>query len=64
VDVRVGEAGHDAAAAEVDHLRRGERGLVRADAPCDALARDRERTRGGSDASSVRTMPFSRITDI
>ena len=43
VHVRVGEAGHDDAAAEVDDLRRGERRLVHADAARDALARDRER---------------------
>jgi hypothetical protein len=45
VDVRVGEPGEDAAAAEVDPLGPRERGLVRADAADDPLARDREAAR-------------------
>ena len=45
VDVRVREARKDAAAAEIDDLRRRERRLVRADAAGDAVARDRERPR-------------------
>ena len=43
VHVRVGEAGQHAAAAEIDALRPGERGLVGADTACDLVARDRER---------------------
>ena len=46
VDVRVGEAGKDAAAAEIDDVRAGEDGLVRADPSRDVRARDRERPRG------------------
>ena len=45
--MRVGEAGEDAAAAEIDDLRRCERGLVRADAAGDPVAGDRERPRDG-----------------
>ena len=45
VHVRVVEAGHDAAAAEVDASRGCERRLVDADAAGDAVARDRERPR-------------------
>ena len=56
--------GDDAAAAEVHDLRARERSLVDADAARDAVARrSRARRRSGSDGSSVRTMPFSRITD-
>jgi len=43
VDVRVGEAGHDDAAAEIDDLGRRERRLVHADPAGDAAAGDRER---------------------
>ena len=43
VHVRVGEPGNDDAAAQVDHLRRGERRLVHADAAGDPVAGDRER---------------------
>ena len=43
VDVRVGESRYDAPSAEVDDLRRGERGLVRADAAGNPVARDRQR---------------------
>ena len=43
VDVRVGEAGEDAAAAEVDDLRARARRLVDAHAAGDVRARDRER---------------------
>ena len=46
MDVRVGEGGEDAAAAEVDDLRARERRLVHADAAGDVRARDREGTRG------------------
>ena len=42
VDVRVGEAGQDAAAPEIDDVWCGERGLVRADPARDALTGDRE----------------------
>jgi hypothetical protein len=42
VDVRVRESRQDAAAAEVDPVRAGEGGLVRADPAGDALPRDRE----------------------
>ena len=47
VHVRVGEAGHDAAAAEVDALVRDERAIALAhvDAASDAVARDRDRAR-------------------
>ena len=45
MDVRVGEAGEDAPAAEVDPLRAGQRGLVRPDAAGNPVARDRERRR-------------------
>ncbi len=47
VDVRVREPGHDAASAEVDHLRSRERDLVHADAARNPVARDRERARDG-----------------
>jgi hypothetical protein len=43
VDVGVREAGEHHAAAEVDHLGRGERRLVHADATGDEVARDRQR---------------------
>jgi hypothetical protein len=43
VDVRVGEAGQHAPAAEVDDLRGGERSLVHADAARDPVSGDRER---------------------
>ena len=43
VDVRVGEGGEDAAAAEVDDVRARERRLVDADAAGDVRAGDRER---------------------
>ena len=46
VNVRVGEAGHDDTAAEVEHVGRRERRLVHADAARDELARDRERPLG------------------
>ena len=46
VDVRVGEAGQDAATAEVDRLRARQRGLVHPDAAGDPLARDPERGDG------------------
>src|SRR6266852_4704819 len=45
VDVRVGEAGEDAAAAEVDRLGACERGLVHADPARDAVAGDCQRAR-------------------
>ena len=45
VDVRVGESGQDAAAAEIDPLRARQRVLVHADAARDQPARDRERAR-------------------
>ena len=65
VDVRVGEGGEDAAAAEVHDLRARERGLVDADAARDVRAGDRERpSRRAATGSSVRTMPFSRITAV
>ena len=44
--VRVGEAGDHDPAAEVEHLRGGERRLVDADAARDLVARDRERALG------------------
>ena len=47
VHVRVGEAGDDAAAAEIHDLRRCERRLVSADAAGDPVAGDRERPRDG-----------------
>jgi hypothetical protein len=43
VDVRVGEAGEDAAPAEVDALGARERRLVRPDAAGDPVAGDRKR---------------------
>ena len=43
VDVRVGEAGKDAAAAEIDDIRAGQRQLVRPDAARHVRAGDRER---------------------
>ena len=43
VDVRVGEAGKDAAPAEIDDVGARERGLVRADPAGDVRAGDRER---------------------
>ena len=43
VDVRVGEAGKDAAAAEIDDIRTGQRQLVRPDATRHVRAGDRER---------------------
>ena len=46
MDMRVGKAREDDAAAEVDDLRRGERRLVHADAAGDQAARDRERALG------------------
>ena len=46
VDVRVREAGEDAAAAEIDDLGCRERGLVGTDAARDAVAGDRERPHG------------------
>jgi len=42
VHVRVGEAGYDDAASEVEHLRGGERRLVHAHAAGDQPARDCE----------------------
>jgi hypothetical protein len=45
VDVRVGEPRNDAAAAQVDDLRRRQDGLVRAHPARDPLAGDRERPR-------------------
>ncbi|MEZ5099129.1 MAG: hypothetical protein R3C15_04875 [Thermoleophilia bacterium] len=45
VGVAVGEAGQDAAPAEVDDVGRRERRLVRPDGARDELAGDRERTR-------------------
>jgi hypothetical protein len=42
VHVRVAESRDDAAAAEVDALRPGQRRLVRSDAAGDPLARDRQ----------------------
>ncbi len=75
VDVRVGEGGEDAAAAEVDDVRAGERGLVDADAARDVRAGDRERPSGrqrrieraddpvlenhGAEPSPNRTLPLS-----
>jgi hypothetical protein len=47
VDVRVGEAGEDAAPAQVDSLRARKGGLVRADAPGNELSGDRQRARSG-----------------
>ena len=62
VDVRVGEAGQDAAAAEVDALRARERRLVGADAARDAVARNGQRADEREPGSIVRMTPFSRIT--
>ena len=62
MDVRVGEPGHDDAAAEIDHLGRGERGLVDADAAGDPLAAIASARWVGICGSIVRTRPFSRIT--
>jgi hypothetical protein len=45
VDVGVCEARQDAPPAQVDHVGRGERRLVRPDASGDAVAGDRERGR-------------------
>ena len=45
MDVRVGEAGQDAAPAEVDDLGRGEGRLVRPDPAGDPAARHGERPR-------------------
>ena len=75
VDVRVREGGEDAAAAEVDDVRAGERGLVDADAARDVRAGDRERPSGrqrrieraddpvlqnhGAEPSPYRTLPLS-----
>ena len=42
MDVRVGEAGEDAAPPEVDAVRAGQRGLVRPDPARDSLAGDCE----------------------
>jgi hypothetical protein len=42
----IGEAGDDAAPAEVDDVRRRERRLVRRDSARDAVARDRQRPNG------------------
>jgi hypothetical protein len=58
MDVRVVEPREDAPAAEVDDLRRGERGLVDTYAAC-AIASARA---VGRAASIVRMTPFSRIT--
>ena len=46
VDVRVGEAGQHATAAEVDDVRARQGGLVGADASRDPIACDRERAYG------------------
>ena len=62
MDVRVGERGEDAAAAEVDDLRARERGLVDADTAGDICTGDRSAREVGSCGSSVRMTPFSRIT--
>jgi hypothetical protein len=43
VDVRVAEARNDHASAQIDHLRRGERRLVDADAARDPVPGHRER---------------------
>ena len=43
VDVRIGEAGKDAAAAEIDDIRAGKRQLVRPDAARHVRSGDRER---------------------
>jgi catechol 2,3-dioxygenase-like lactoylglutathione lyase family enzyme len=48
VHVRVAETGHDAATAEVDAIRRSERGFVRSDPACDPLACDRDGPRDGN----------------
>src|SRR5207244_8336220 len=47
VDVRVAEPGQNAAAAEIDAVGRHERGLVRAHAAGDPVARDRQRAGDG-----------------
>ena len=46
VHVRIGEPGHDHAAAEIDDLRRGKRRLVHAHATRDPVTGDRERALG------------------
>ena len=61
MDVRVGEGGEDAAAAEVDDVRARERGLVHADAAGDVRAAIASARAVGSDGSIVLTTPFSRI---
>ena len=63
VDVRVGEAREHAAPAEVDAVG-ARRARSRASRPRRRCARRRSRGRPpvGSDGSSVRTTPFSRIT--
>ena len=47
MDVRVVEAGEDTATAQVDAVRAGQSGLVRADPAGDPIARDRERAGDG-----------------
>ncbi len=44
MDVRVAEAGEDAASAQVDAVGAGQRGLVGADPAGDAVASDRQGT--------------------